>query len=81
MHPIAVIIIVTAIAIAIVLGFVSFMLSVWSVQQHHFIVRPIIYARGAELTLGEPKLLLYVANEGTRSVKIVRVELVAGSGS
>ena len=80
MHPVIVIIIVIAVTVAVVLGFVSYMLSVWTVQQHNFIVRPIVYARGAELSVGEPRLLLYVANEGARAVKIIRVEIVAGSG-
>ena len=80
MHPILVTIIIIAITLAIVLGFVTYMYSLWSTEQYHFIVRPIIYARGAELSLGQPILVLYVANEGTRTVKIVRVELVAGDG-
>ncbi len=81
MHPIVVTIIIVAITLAIVLGFVSYMFSVWSTEQYQFIVRPIVYARGAELNYGYPKLVLYVANEGSRAVKIVRVELIAGNGA
>ncbi len=81
MHPIVVTLVVVAVTLAVILGFVSYVLSVWSVQQQHFMVRPLLYARGAELAVGEPVLVLYVANEGPRAVKIVRVEVLAGGGS
>ncbi len=81
MHPIVVTLIIVAIALAVILGFVSYLLSLWSVEQHNFIIRPILYARGAEIAGSkstQPLLILYVSNEGPRSVKIIRVELIVG---
>ncbi len=81
-HPVISEVILVAITIAIAIAAVSWLLGVWQFEQESFAVTPVLYVKGAGNSNGDvPELYLHFANSGSKEVNIIKIEVVAGSGS
>ncbi len=72
-------VILVAVVIAISLIAASWLLGLWGVEQENFIAIPYLYVTGGSVASGGyPELVLFVRNDGVKSVVILRVEILMG---
>ena len=74
--------ILAVIAISLAIISASYILGIWNQQQEEFTVTPMLSIRSSvNSAQTQPILLLHVKNDGTKVVKIVKVEVRVGNGA